>query len=88
MLRKNNNLRYEAYNAEINIFIKNIVENEEINFKWGASHSVTIHFKCNSHYTIVTTRESGFNGNDVKRLLGQKEGGFICQLFKDIYGIR
>jgi len=36
----------------------------------------------------VTTRESGFNGNDVKRLLGQKEGGFICQLFKDIYGIR
>ncbi|MGX0100134.1 uncharacterized protein YndB with AHSA1/START domain [Staphylococcus cohnii] len=66
-------LRYEAYNAEIDILIEKIVKNESIHFKWGNNH-VTIELDGDDNHTIVTTTEKDIEENEVERLLGQKEG--------------
>lgn len=66
-------LRYEEYDAELDINIELVEENELIVFTWGA-HTVSIRFEDSGANTIVTTTEKDFDTHDVERLLGQKEG--------------
>lgn len=66
-------LRYEEYDAELNINIERVEDNQLIAFTWGA-HPVTIQFEESEAGTVVTTTEKDFDTQDVKRLLGQKEG--------------
>lgn len=48
-------------------------DNQLIAFTWGA-HPVTIQFEEGEAGTVVTTTEKDFDMQDVKQLLGQKEG--------------
>lgn len=48
-------------------------DNQLIAFTWGA-HPVTIQFEESEAGTVVTTTEKDFDTQDVKQLLGQKEG--------------
>ncbi len=66
-------LRYEEYDAELNINIERVEDNQLIAFTWGA-HPVTIQFEEGEAGTVVTTTEKDFDMQDVKQLLGQKEG--------------
>ncbi|MFD3221243.1 SRPBCC domain-containing protein [Staphylococcus saprophyticus] len=66
-------LRYEEYDAELNINIERVEDNQLIAFTWGA-HPVTIQFEGSEAGTVVTTTEKDFDTQDVKQLLGQKEG--------------
>lgn len=66
-------LRYEEYDAELNINIERVEDNQLIAFTWGA-HPVTIQFEESEAGTVVTTTEKDFDTQDVKQLLGQKEG--------------
>lgn len=66
-------LRYEEYDAELNINIERVEDNQLIAFTWGA-HPVTIQFEESEAGAVVTTTEKDFDMQDVKQLLGQKEG--------------
>ena len=66
-------LRYEEYDAELNINIELVEDNQLIAFTWGA-HPVTIQFEESEAGTVVTTTEKDFDTQYVKQLLGQKEG--------------
>lgn len=66
-------LCYEEYDAELNINIERVEDNQLIAFTWGA-HPVTIQFEESEAGTVVTTTEKDFDTQDVKQLLGQKEG--------------
>lgn len=66
-------LRYEEYDAELNINIERVEDNQLIAFTWGA-HPVTIQFEESEAGTVVTTTEKDFDTQDVKQLLAQKEG--------------
>lgn len=66
-------LRYEEYDAELNINIERVEDNQLIAFTWGA-HPVTIQFEESEVGTVVTTTEKDFDTQDVNQLLGQKEG--------------
>ncbi|MGS5041265.1 SRPBCC domain-containing protein [Staphylococcus saprophyticus] len=66
-------LRYEEYDAELNINIERVDDNQLIAFTWGA-HPVTIQFEESEAGTVVTTTEKDFDTQYVKQLLGQKEG--------------
>ncbi|OEK99640.1 SRPBCC family protein [Staphylococcus saprophyticus] len=66
-------LRYEEYDAELNINIERVEDNQLIAFTWGA-HPVTIQFEESEAGTVVTTTEKDFDTQDLKQLLGQKEG--------------
>ncbi|MEJ7472165.1 SRPBCC domain-containing protein [Staphylococcus saprophyticus] len=66
-------LRYEEYDTELNINIERVEDNQLIAFTWGA-HPVTIQFEESEAGTVVTTTEKDFDTQDVKQLLGQKEG--------------
>ncbi|MDW4403872.1 SRPBCC domain-containing protein [Staphylococcus saprophyticus] len=66
-------LRYEEYDAELNIKIERVEDNQLIAFTWGA-HPVTIQFEESEAGTVVTTTEKDFDTQYVKQLLGQKEG--------------
>lgn len=66
-------LRYEEYDAELNINIERVEDNQLIAFTWGA-HPITIQFEESEAGTVVTTTEKDFDMQDVKQLLGQKEG--------------
>lgn len=66
-------LRYEEYNAEIEIRIESIKENNLIKFTWG-EQSVVIQFENEGQTTIVTTVEKDLEDTDTERLLAQKEG--------------
>lgn len=66
-------LRYEEYDAELNINIERVEDNQLIAFTWGA-HPVTIQFEESEAGTVVTTTEKDFDTQYVKQLLGQKEG--------------
>ncbi|MBO0381745.1 SRPBCC domain-containing protein [Staphylococcus saprophyticus] len=66
-------LRYEEYDAELNINIERVEDNQLIAFTWGA-HPVTIQFEESETGTVVTTTEKDFDTQYVKQLLGQKEG--------------
>lgn len=66
-------LCYEEYNAELEVQIKSIEDNKNIEFIWG-NHPVTIQFEGIGESTVVTTIEKDFDTQDVEQLLGQKEG--------------
>jgi uncharacterized protein YndB with AHSA1/START domain len=74
-------LRYDEYDAQVDIKIVEIVENKKIVFQWGADgegHVVTIKLKDLDHEgTIVEINEEGFNENDgelITNMLDNKEG--------------
>ncbi|WP_062109888.1 SRPBCC family protein [Bacillus niameyensis] len=69
-------LRYDEYNAEGDINIQEVVNNEKIMFSWGET-VVTITLKEDDTSTIIEVNESGFTENDpeiVAKMMGQKEG--------------
>lgn len=70
---KNIVLRYDEYDAEVEIKVKEVTTNENIEFQWG-DKTVTINFESYDDKTLVTTRESSFDPSEVERILGQKEG--------------
>ena len=71
-------LRYEEYNAQGEIYIKEIMENEKIVFEWAGSRIVTIQFlPTKKEGTIVEVREEGFDESDehfIEQLVDNKEG--------------
>jgi uncharacterized protein YndB with AHSA1/START domain len=71
-------LRYEEYNAQGDILIKEIMENEKIVFEWAGSRIVTINFlPSEKEGTIVEVREEGFDEGDesfIEQLVDNKEG--------------
>ena len=70
---KNIVLRYDEYDAEVEIKVKEVTPNENIEFQWG-DKTVTINFESYDDKTLVTTKESSFDPSEVERILGQKEG--------------
>lgn len=73
--------RYDEYNAEGNIYVSDVVENERIVFSWGGEGQetvVTITLEMlDKSTTIIQVIESGLQENDpetVNKMLGQKEG--------------
>ncbi|UOF91678.1 SRPBCC family protein [Fodinisporobacter ferrooxydans] len=74
-------LRYEEYDAQVDIKIMEIEENKEIVFQWGANgegHVVTITLKeLDNTSTIIEVNEGGFTENDdklISDLVDNKEG--------------
>jgi uncharacterized protein YndB with AHSA1/START domain len=74
-------LRYDEYNAQLAIEVKEIEVNKKIVFQWGANgegHIVTITLKeLDNSSTIIEVNEEGFNENDeelISQLLDNKEG--------------
>jgi uncharacterized protein YndB with AHSA1/START domain len=71
-------LRYEEYNAQGEIYMKEIMENEKIVFEWAGSRIVTIQFlPSEKEGTIVEVREEGFDESDehfIEQLVDNKEG--------------
>ncbi|OAB41596.1 hypothetical protein PMSD_00325 [Paenibacillus macquariensis subsp. defensor] len=74
-------LKYDEYNAEVDIKVTEIEVNEKIVFMWGASeeeHMVTISLKEQDDMsTIIEVNEEGFKENDdelIHKLIDNKEG--------------
>lgn len=74
-------LKYDLYNAEGEITVVEIKENEKIVFKWGPveeEHTVTISLtELDSASTIIEVIEEGFNENHdgfISNLVDNKEG--------------
>lgn len=74
-------LRYDEYNAEVLIKVKEIELNRKIVFQWGENgegHTVTITLiKLDDSSTIVEVNEEGFSENDadfISQILDNKEG--------------
>jgi uncharacterized protein YndB with AHSA1/START domain len=74
-------LRYDEYNAEVDIKLLEVEVNRRIVFQWGANgegHMVTIALKELDHSsTIIEVNEEGFNENDeafISQLIDNKEG--------------
>lgn len=75
-------LRYDEYDAEGDIDILEIVENQKIVYQWGAEegepHLVTITLReTDRGSTIVEVNEEGFDENDadfIDALVDNKEG--------------
>jgi uncharacterized protein YndB with AHSA1/START domain len=72
-------LRYDEYNAQGDIYIKEIHENEKVVFEWAGSRPVTINFfPADNGGTIVEVIEEGFDRDDdehlIDLLLDNKEG--------------
>ncbi|MFD0710389.1 SRPBCC family protein [Paenibacillus sp. GCM10027626] len=72
-------LRYEEYNAEGEITVKEIVKDQKIAFEWdyGNVHLVTITFtQTDGMSTIVEVNEEGFIESDnlIPLLVDNKEG--------------
>lgn len=73
-------LRYEEYNAEVNIKVTEININKKIVFKWGEleENTVTISMKeLDELSTIIEVNEEGFNENEeeiINTLVDNKEG--------------
>lgn len=74
-------LKYEEYNAQVDIEIAEVEINKKIVFKWGANgegHIVTISLKeLNHSITIIEILEEGFKETDkevISQLLDNKEG--------------
>jgi uncharacterized protein YndB with AHSA1/START domain len=70
---KNIVLRYDEYDAEVEIKVKAVTPNDNIEFQWG-DKTVTINFESYDDKTLVTTKESSFDSSEIERILGQKEG--------------
>ena len=74
-------MRYEEYDAEVELTVLEIQEDKKIEFKWGApgdEHVVTITLsEVDNTTTIIEVNEKGWNENDeelISNLLGNKEG--------------
>ena len=74
-------LRYEEYNAEVELTVVEIQDNRKVAFKWGApgdEHLVTISLNELDHTTtVIEVNEKGWNESDedlINNLLGNKEG--------------
>jgi uncharacterized protein YndB with AHSA1/START domain len=71
-------LKYEEYNAQGDIHIKEIHKNEKVVFEWAGSRLVTINFfLAEKGGTNVEVIEEGFNEDDeylIDLLLDNKEG--------------
>lgn len=74
-------LRYDEYNAEVLIEVKEIEINKEIVFQWGANgegHTVIITLmELDDSSTIVEVNEKEFSENDadfISQILDNKEG--------------
>ncbi|MFB5088409.1 SRPBCC domain-containing protein [Psychrobacillus sp. PGGUH221] len=73
-------LRYDEYNAEVNIKVTEIDINKKIVFKWGEleENTVTISMKeVDELSTIIEVNEEGFNENEdeiIHTLVDNKEG--------------
>ncbi|QFT90618.1 hypothetical protein FIU87_18395 [Bacillus sp. THAF10] len=71
-------LRYEEYDAQGDINIKEMIEDKKIVFEWAGNHKVTILFvQEEKGGTIVQVKEEGFdvnNDNLIPQLLDNKEG--------------
>lgn len=66
-------LRYDEYDAEVNINVKEVTVPKRICYKWGDSN-VFINFRDDNDATIVEVVEDGFSDTEVDKLLNQKEG--------------
>lgn len=73
--------RYEEYNAEVELTVVELQEDQKIVFKWGPAeeeHTVSITLnELDETSTIIEVNESGWNENDpdlINNLLGNKEG--------------
>lgn len=74
-------LKYDEYNAQMDITVKEVIENKKIVFQWGADgegHVVTITLnELDNSSSIVEINEEDFDENDdkfVMQLLDNKEG--------------
>ncbi len=71
-------LKYDEYNAQGDIQVKEIKNNQKIVFEWALNHVVTITFvESDNKSTIVEVNEEGFdeeNENFISQLLDNKEG--------------
>lgn len=74
-------LRYDEYDAQLDIEVLEVDINKKIVFKWGANgegHIVTISLKeLEKSNTIIEVNEEGFNENDddfISQLIDNKEG--------------
>ncbi|MGG1661789.1 SRPBCC family protein [Brevibacillus sp. NRS-1366] len=74
-------MKYEEYNALVDIRVTEIVVNRKIVFQWGENedeHEVTITLKELDHAsTIIEVNEEGFKENDealLSKLVDNKEG--------------
>ncbi|MBS4211202.1 SRPBCC family protein [Neobacillus rhizophilus] len=74
-------LEYDLYNAELEIKVVEVEENNKIVFFWGPpedEHTVTISLKeMDSSGTIIEIMEEGFQENDaalIHNILDNKEG--------------
>jgi uncharacterized protein YndB with AHSA1/START domain len=74
-------VRYNEYNAQLDIEVLEIETNKKIVYRWGAygeGHVVTIKLKETEHSsTIIEVIEEGFNEKDenfITQMLDNKEG--------------
>ncbi|AIE61486.1 SRPBCC family protein [Bacillus methanolicus] len=71
-------LRYDEYDAQLDIEVMEVETNKKIVFQWGDGHIVTITLKeLDTSSTIIEVTEEGFNENDddfINQLIGNKEG--------------
>jgi uncharacterized protein YndB with AHSA1/START domain len=74
-------VRYDEYNAQLDIKVMEIEVNRKIVFQWdanGEGHIVTITLNESGNYEcIIEVNEGGFNDNDnhfISQLLDNKEG--------------
>ena len=74
-------LRYDEYDAQLDIEVLEVEINKKIVFKWGANgegHIVTITLKeLEKSSTMIEVNEEGFNENDddfISQLIDNKEG--------------
>jgi uncharacterized protein YndB with AHSA1/START domain len=74
-------LKYDEYNAQLDIDVKEVQKNKKIMFQWGANgegHIVTISLKEVDHtITIIEVSEEGFIESDdelINQLIDNKEG--------------
>lgn len=71
-------LKYDEYNAQVDIKIKKIDVNKRIVYAWGVDHTVTITLlESDQNSTIVEVNEDGFeedHDNFINELIDNKEG--------------
>ncbi|MFD0771768.1 SRPBCC family protein [Bacillus sp. CGMCC 1.60114] len=71
-------LRYNEYDAQVDIEIMEVEINKKIVYQWAAGHIVTITLKeLDNSSTIIEVNEEGFKENDnelISQLIDNKEG--------------
>ncbi len=74
-------LKYDEYNAQLDIKVIEIETNQKIVFKWGEAeeeHLVTMTLReLDDTSTVIEVNEEGFQENDdalIHKLVGNKEG--------------